>query len=304
MKSKSLVSVADLSTDDILGLIDDAVKMKSKETAPAFDGKVLALLFEKPSLRTKVSFDLAMYQLGGHTIYMGEKEVGIGDREPIYDVAKVLSRYVHVIAARTYAHETVREFARYSDIPVINALSDLEHPCQALSDLLTIHEKKGQLDGVTLAYSGDGNNVANSLLLAASLVGMNIRIASPKGYAVNPEIEYEARVFAGTNGSQVLVTDDPEAAVDGADVVYTDVWTSMGQESEARERIAVFAPYQVNRRLLSFASSDAIIMHDLPAHHGQEVAAGILYSDSSVVFDQAENRLHMQKAILAKLLGS
>jgi len=302
MKSKYLISVADLSTDDILGLIDDAVKMKSKETAPVFEDKVLALLFEKPSLRTKVSFDLAMHQLGGHTIYLGEKEVGLGDREPVYDVAKVLSRYVDVIAARTYAHETVKEFARYSDIPVINALSDLEHPCQALSDLLTIHEKKGKLNGITLAYIGDGNNVANSLLLAASLVGMNIRIASPKGYAVNAEIEYEARVFAGVNGSQVIVTNDPAEAVEGAHVVYTDVWTSMGQESEARERIAVFAPYQVNRRLLSFASHDAIIMHDLPAHHGQEVAAGILYSDSSVVFDQAENRMHMQKAILAKLL--
>ena len=302
MKAKSLVSIADLDADDILGLIDTAVKLKNEGANNILAGKVLALLFEKPSLRTKVSFDVAMYQLGGHAVYVGEKEVGLGQREPVADVARVLSRYVDAISARTFAHEMVKELAQYADVPVVNALSDGEHPCQAMADLLTIYEKKGKLNGVNLAYIGDGNNVANSLLLAAALVGMNINIASPKGYWVSAGIEYEARSFAEESGAHIRLTDEPDEAVKGADVVYTDVWASMGQEDEAEERKEVFANYQVNRRLLSFAQSDAIIMHDLPAHHGEEVEVGILDSPQSVVFDQAENRLHAQKAILVKLI--
>jgi len=302
MKVKSLISIADLDAEDVLGLVDVAVRLKSEGANNLLSGKVLALLFEKPSLRTKVSFDVAMYQLGGHAIYVGEKEVGLGQREPVSDVARVLSRYVDAISARTFDHETVKELAQYASVPVINALSDGEHPCQAMADFLTIYEKKGKLKGVNLAYIGDGNNVANSLLLAAALVGMNINIASPRGYWVSAGIEYEARSFAEESGSHILLTDEPEDAVRGADVVYTDVWASMGQEDEAAERKEVFAKYQVNSQLLSFAASDAIIMHDLPAHHGEEVEEGILDSAQSVVFDQAENRLHAQKAILVKLL--
>ena len=302
MKPKSLISIADLNAEDVFGLVDVAVRLKSEGANNVLAGKVLALLFEKPSLRTKVSFDVAMYQLGGHAIYVGEKEVGLGEREPVADVARVLSRYVAAIAARTFAHDTVKELAQYASVPVINALSDGEHPCQAMADFLTIYEKKGKLKGVNLAYIGDGNNVANSLLLAAALVGMNINIASPRGYWVSAGIEYEARSFAEESGSHILLTDEPEDAVRGADVVYTDVWASMGQEEEAAERKEVFEKYQLNSQLLSFAASDAIIMHDLPAHHGEEVEVGILDSAQSVVFDQAENRLHAQKAILVKLI--
>ncbi|MFC1998608.1 ornithine carbamoyltransferase [Chloroflexota bacterium] len=303
MKGKSLISVADLSAEEIFELIGNAIRLKKEGLSSVLSGKALALLFEKPSLRTKVSFDMAMYQLGGHTIYMGDKEVGLGKREPIADVARVLSRYVDVIAARTYSHETLKELAQYADVPVINALSEEEHPCQAMADLLTIYEKKGKLKGITLAYIGDGNNIANSLLSAAALVGMNMNIASPRGYSVDADIEYIARVVGENSGAHIFLTKEPQEAVSGADVVYTDVWASMGQEDEAQERKAVFAKYQVNKELLSFAATDAIIMHDLPAHSGEEVEVGILDSAQSVVFDQAENRLHAQKAILVKLLG-
>jgi ornithine carbamoyltransferase len=218
-------------------------------------------------------------------------------------VARVLSRYVHGIIARTFSHGTLQTLARYSTVPVINALSDEEHPCQALADVLTIHEKKGKLKGLTLAYIGDGNNVANSLLLAAALTGINFRIASPPGYAVKDEILQTAKGLAAHSGSQMLLTDEPQQAVKEADVVYTDVWTSMGQESEAAKRRQAFAGYQVDARLLSLAGKDAIFMHPLPAHHGEEVAVGVIDSPCSVVFDQAENRLHLQKALLAEMFG-
>jgi ornithine carbamoyltransferase len=302
MKAKSLISIADLNSDDILAIIDTAMQFKKGGTNSVLAGKVLALLFEKPSLRTKVSFDVAMYQLGGHAIYIGEKEVGLGKREPVADVAKVLSRYVDAITARTFSHETIKELAENATVPVINALSDGEHPCQALADLLTIYQKKGELKEVKLAYVGDGNNVANSLLLAATLIGMNISIASPRGYWVSAMVEYEARSFGEVSGSKISLTDDPRVAVKGADVVYTDVWASMGQEDEAEQRKQIFSNYQVNKQLLSFAKSDAIIMHDLPAHPGEEVEVGILDSERSVVLDQAENRLNVQKALLVKLL--
>ncbi len=303
MKGKDLLSISDLSGDDIRLLISDAIDIKAKGWLSLLSGKTLALLFEKPSLRTRVSFEVAMRQLGGHTIYLSPAEVGLGERESVSDVARVLSRYVDAIAARTLSHQTLEILASYSSVPVINALSDLEHPCQALADLFTIYEKKGELDGLTLAFVGDGNNVAHSLLLAASLAGMNFRIASPSGYRVQDRILHLAQEYAVDSGAEIFCTEEPRLAVSGADVVYTDVWTSMGQEAEAQERRRIFADYQVNGELLSLAREDAILMHPLPAHHGDEVAEGILDSPASVVFDQAENRMHVQKALLAEILG-
>ena len=303
MKGKDLLSISDLSSEDIRLLISDAVDMKAAGWLSVLSGKTLALSFEKPSLRTRVSFEVAMRQLGGQTIYLSPAEVGLGKRESVSDVARVLSRYVDAIVARTFSHQALEMLASYSSVPVINALSDLEHPCQALADLFTIYEKKGELDGLTLAFVGDGNNVAHSLLLAASLAGMNFRIASPSGYRVQDEILHLAQEYAVDSGAEILCTEEPRLAVSEADVVYTDVWTSMGQEAEAEQRRQIFANYQVNSELLSLAREDAILMHPLPAHHGEEVAEGILDSPESVVFDQAENRMHVQKALLAEILG-
>ena len=303
MKGKDLLSISDLSSEDIRLLISDAVDMKAAGWSSLLSGKTLALLFEKPSLRTRVSFEVAMRQLGGQTIYLSPAEVGLGERESVSDISRVLSRYVDAIAARTFSHQALEILAGYSSVPVINALSDLEHPCQALADLFTIYEKKGELDGLTLAFVGDGNNVAHSLLLAASLAGMNFRIASPSGYRVQDRILHLAQDYAVDSGAEIFCTEEPRLAVSGADVVYTDVWTSMGQEAEAEQRHQIFANYQVNSELLSLAREDAILMHPLPAHHGEEVAEGILDSPASVVFDQAENRMHVQKALLAEILG-
>ncbi len=303
MKGKDLLSVADLSGEDIRLLISEAVNMKAEGWLSLLDRKILALVFEKPSLRTRVSFEIAMHQLGGHCIYLSPDEVGLGKRESVSDVAQVLSRYTDAIAARTFSHQTLEILASYSNVPVVNALSDLEHPCQALADLLTIYEKKGELQGLTLAFVGDGNNVAHSLLLAASLMGMNFSIASPSGYTVQEGILRLAQEYATGSGAEILCTEQPHLAVSGADVVYTDVWASMGQETEAQERRQIFASYQVNSELLSLAKADAILMHPLPAHRGEEVAEGILDSPQSVVFDQAENRMHLQKALLAVMLG-
>lgn len=238
---------------------------------------------------------------GGHSVYISQSEVGLGTRESVSDVARTLSRYVNIIAARTFAHATIESLAEHATIPVINALSDREHPCQALGDLLTIYEKKAKLEGLTFAFIGDGNNVASSLLLASALAGANFRIASPKGYEISDEIESLGRRLARSN-AQILLVEQPQAAVEGADVVYTDVWTSMGQEAEAKKRRVAFAGYQVTAELLSQAAKDAILMHPLPAHHDEEISPGLIDSPQSVVFDQAENRLHVQKAILSELL--
>jgi len=300
---KDLLSIADLTSEDIRLLISGAIDMKAEGWLSLLDRKVLALIFEKPSLRTRVSFEVAIRQLGGHTIYLSPVEVGLRERESVPDVARVLSRYVDAIAARTFAHHTLETLANYSAVPVINALSDLEHPCQALADLLTIYEKKGELNGLTLAFIGDGNNVAHSLMLAASLMGMNFKIASPAGYAVQDRLLLLAQDYAMDSGAEVFCTEEPKLAAQGADVVYTDVWASMGQEAEAEGRRQIFANYQVNSELLSLAKEDAILMHPLPAHHGEEIAKGILDSPKSVVFDQAENRMHLQKALLAQMLG-
>jgi ornithine carbamoyltransferase len=300
---KDLLSIADLDVEDIRLLISDAIDMKAQGWVSLLTGKTLAIMFEKPSLRTRVSFELAMRQLGGETVYLSPAEVGLGERESVSDVAQVLSRYVNAIAARTYSHRTLEVLASYSLVPVINALSDREHPCQALADLLTICEKRGELNGLTIAFIGDGNNVARSLMLAASLTGMNFRIASPPGYAIEDEVFNLAQSNAIGSGGEIFHTEDPRQAVSGADVVYTDVWASMGQETEVEARRQIFASYQVNAELLSLAREEAILMHPLPAHHGEEVAEGILDSPRSVVFDQAENRLHLQKALLAVMLG-
>jgi ornithine carbamoyltransferase len=300
---KDLLSIADLGVEDIRLLLSDAIDMKAQGWVSTLNGKTLAIMFQKPSLRTRVSFELAMRQLGGQTVYLSPAEVGLGERESVADVARVLSRYVDAMAVRTFSHQTLEALASYAGVPVINALSDREHPCQALADLLTVCEKKGELAGLTLAYVGDGNNVARSLMLAAALSGMKFRIATPPAYAVDDETFNLAQNTAMGTGAEMFRTDDPRQAVTDADIVYTDVWTSMGQEKEAKSRRKAFAKYQVDAKLLSLAREDAILMHPLPAHHGEEVAAGILDSPASVVFDQAENRLHLQKALLAAMLG-
>ena len=284
-------------------VLDTAMALKDSGRRPLLAGKTLALVFEKPSLRTRVSFHVAMKHLGGDCIYLSPPEVGLGQRETPADVARVLSRYVDAIAARTYEMETITELARYADVPVINALSDGEHPCQALADLLTIREKKGALRGVTLAYIGDGNNVANSLALAGAMSGMHIRFASPPGYEVPEDVLRRAEGLAAESEGSVGQLQDPEEAAAGADVVYTDVWASMGHEGEAAVRKEDFAGYTVDARLMSLARPAAIFMHDLPAHRGEEVSGDVIDGPQSVVFDQAENRMHAQKAVLALLLG-
>ena len=276
--------------------------LKDSGRSSALAGKTLALLFEKPSLRTRVSFHVAMRQLGGDCIYLSPAEVGLGTREPVEDVARVLSRYVDCIAARTFAHETVEALARWSDVPVINALSEGEHPCQALADLLTVREKKGRLQGISVAFVGDGNNTARSLCLGAAMSGMEFRFAAPEGYDLPPGIVARAEALAAASGGSVTCLRDPREAATGAEVVYTDVWASMGREEESAARREAFQGYQVDAAMMSLAKPDAVFMHDLPAHRGEEVSAEVMEGPQSVVFDQAENRLHAQKAALALIL--
>jgi ornithine carbamoyltransferase len=303
LKSKDLLSITDLTPEGIRRLISSAATMKSEGWSSRLNEKVLALLFEKPSLRHRASFEVAMRQLGGECIYLSPAEVGLGQRESIADVARVLSGYVDCIAARTFSHQTLETLAKWSRVPVINSLSDLEHPCQTLADLLTIYEKKEGLEGLTLAYIGDGNNVANSLVLAATMCGINFRMGAPAGYALKDKILNRARDYAAASGSTIFCTENPREAVEGADIVYTDVWTSMGQESEAEKRRKAFAGYQVNAALLSLAKRDAIFMHDLPAHRGEEVTDEVIDGAQSVVFEQSENKMHMLKALLIDILG-
>lgn len=303
MNNKDFLSIADLSGEEIKRLISSAVEIKAEGWTTLLGQKVLVLLFEKPSLRTRVSFEVGMRQLGGESLYLSPEEVGLGKRESVPDAAQVLSRFADAIVARTFSHETLEILSRYSRVPIINALSDMEHPCQALADLLTIYEKKGTLEAISLAYVGDGNNVAHSLMLAAALTGMDFSIASPPGYQVRDQFLEKAREYAADTGSEIFCTEDPRQAVENADILYTDVWTSMGQEDEAKQRRKIFAGYQLNDGLLSLAKHDALLMHPLPAHHGEEVAENILYCPQSVVFDQAENRMHAQKALLADILG-
>lgn len=301
---KDLISVADLTSEQLNLLVKQALRMKQGRIkgTTLLKSKILALVFEKPSLRTRVSFEVAMEQLGGHAIYLSPAEVGLGTREPVQDVARVLSRFVSGIAARTFAHDTVQQLARFAAIPVINALSDFEHPCQALADVMTIYEKKGHYKDVSVAYVGDGNNVAHSLLLACVLTGMNCRLACPAGYGADRRIVEQAGELATRTGARVSYTTKPREAVSGADVVYTDVWVSMGQEAEKEKRLRDFQAYKVDASLLSVAKSDVILMHPMPVHYGDELTREIADSPASVLIDQAENRLHIQKAILAHLL--
>ena len=295
--------MGDLSPQDLAHLLELAQRLKRERRNELLHGQSLALLFQKPSLRTRGSFEMAMYELGGHVLYLSPSEVGLGERERISDVARVLSRYVDAIAARTFGHEVVEELARYATVPVLNALSNDEHPCQAVADMLTILEHRGTIEGAVIAFVGDGNNCAASLALGAALCGAHFRIASPEGYSLRPQIVRHARTLAEASGGSVSLLVDPDEAVRNACVVYTDVWTSMGQEAERVKRTEVFRPYQINERLLSLASADALVMHPLPAHHGEELAEGMTDCPQSVIFDQAENRLHAQKAILLELLA-
>ena len=303
IKPKHFLTITDITPNELQQLIDSAIELKTRGWISLLKNKTMALLFEKPSLRTRVSFEVAMRQLGGQTIYLSPEEVGLGKRESIPDVARVLSCFVDVIVLRTFAQQNLEVLAEYSSVPVINALSDFEHPCQALADLLTIYEHKGKLKWLTLAYIGDGNNVANSLMLACAMMGVNFNIASPEGYTIDQTVLKKARTYAKTSGAKILRTVDPRVAAKDVDVIYTDTWTSMGQEAEVPMRRKAFADYQINEKLLALTKKNSIIMHCLPAHHGEEVAVGILDSVRSVVFDQAENRMHAQKALLAWTLA-
>jgi ornithine carbamoyltransferase len=295
--------MSDLTADELQEILDVAVAMKRDGSGPVLAGQTLALLFEKPSLRTRVSFDMAMFQLGGRCIYLSPAEVGLGSREAVCDVARVLGRQVDAIAARVFAQATLTELATWSGIPVINALSDDEHPCQALADLLTIYERCGALRGVRLTYLGDGNNVARSLAVAAALAGMHYVIASPQGYELDEEIFGLAESAAKESGGSIRQLRDPAEAVADADFIYTDAWFSMGEEMERELRRPIFWPYQVNSQLLAKAPSHALVMHDLPAHRGEEITDDVLDGARCIAFDQAENRRHAQKALLALILG-
>lgn len=301
---KDLLSIADLSNEDVWHLIENAAYLKERRYFNILENKTLALIFEKPSLRTRVSFELAIKELGGHAIYLSPSEIGIGKREPVADVARVLARYADIIAARTFSHQTNLELARWASVPVINALDDDEHPCQALADMLTVWEHKGNFKGITIAYIGDGNNVAASLMLAATALGANFRIASPQGHHIRQELWDKGLEYAENNNCELLWTEDVSEAAQQADVLYTDVWISMGQEEETEKRRQIFKNYQINEQLLRLAAPDAIVMHPLPAHYGDEVPPGFLDHAQSVVFEQAENRLHAQKAVLLYLLGA
>ena len=304
MSAPHFLAIADTPAEQITRLLDRAIELKRarRSGATPLRGRSLVQIFEKPSLRTRLSFDIAMAELGGHSSYLSPAEVGLGRRESVADVARVVARMVDVVVLRTYAHETIEEFARNSAVPVVNGLSDVEHPCQALADVLTVRERKG-LRGVTAAFVGDGNNVAHSFMLCAVKAGLSVRLASPAGYEPQPRFVELARTAARTSGASIELGNDPEAAVAGADVVYTDVWTSMGQEAEYERRRRAFQGFQVNAALLSRAKPDAIVLHDLPAHRGEEVTDDVIEGPQSAVFEQAENRLHTQKALLCWLLG-
>ncbi|NKB17429.1 MAG: ornithine carbamoyltransferase [Pseudanabaena sp. CRU_2_10] len=300
LQGRDLLSLADLESAEVQALLTLAHQLKAGEPGPDFSRKSLGLLFRKASTRTRVSFSVAMYQLGGHVIDLDPNVTQVSRGEPIEDTARVLDRYMDILAIRTFAQTELETFAHYSKIPIVNALTDLEHPCQALADLLTIQENFGKLQGLTLTYVGDGNNVAHSLLLGCALVGMNVRVATPKGFMPNSEVVAKARSIA--QNSEVIVTHDPKLAAQSAHVLYTDVWASMGQESEAGDRIPIFQPFQLNADLMSLADRKAIALHCLPAHRGEEITDEVLEGSQSRVWDQAENRLHAQKALLASLL--
>jgi ornithine carbamoyltransferase len=298
-----LLSLADLSYDDIINLLDTASDLKEKrvrgKTSGALKSRTLAMLFEKSSTRTRISFEAAMTELGGHGIYLNYKDIQLGRGESVADTARVMSRYVHAIMARVYKHETLIELSKNSDVPVINGLSDLEHPCQLLADLFTIREYKGKFKGLNFSWIGDGNNVCNSAILACALTGMKMTVACPEGYEPDREIVEKARKLGGV----VNIIRDPMKAAKNADILSTDVWVSMGDEEEYDQRLHDFRPYQINSKLLEQAKHDVMVLHCLPAHRGEEITAEVVDGPNSAVFDQAENRLHVQKALLLKLLS-
>ncbi|HHZ17225.1 MAG TPA: ornithine carbamoyltransferase [Peptococcaceae bacterium] len=306
LKGRDYLTIADFSQEEVWSLLELARDLKAKQKAglphQLLKGKTLAMIFQKASTRTRVSFETAMFHLGGLAMFLSKNDLQMGRGEPIEDTARVLSRYVDGILIRTYSHQEVLDLARYADVPVINGLTDDFHPTQALADLLTIWEHKDTLAGLKLAYVGDGNNVAHSLLLAGALVGMHVAVACPQGYEPNPAVVEKAKALA-ESPEQIQLLREPEEAVRGAQVLYTDVWASMGQEAEAAQRRKVFARYQINRELLAMAEPEAIVMHCLPAHRGEEITEEVIEGPQSVVFDEAENRMHAHKAILAALLG-
>ncbi len=304
---KDFIAVADYSPEELKEMLDLAVDLKkeyfTKGNQPLLKGKVLGMIFNKPSLRTRISFDMAMRHLGGDALFISPAEIGLGQRESIADVARVMSGYVHGIMARVFAHSHVTELAKWSSVPVINGLSDYNHPCQAMADIMTIYEKFGKFKGLKVVFVGDGNNVAVSLLHACSKLGLDFSITSPEGYDIEDNAWKLAEDFASASGSRLSKFRDPKQAVAGMDVIYTDTWTSMGQEEETEKRKKVFPPYQVNADLVSLANKDAIVLHCLPAHRGQEITDDVADGPHSMLFPQAHNRLHAQKAILVKLLS-
>ncbi|MCB2185737.1 MAG: ornithine carbamoyltransferase [Deltaproteobacteria bacterium] len=303
LQTRHLLTIRDLERAEITGLVSRAGQLKAAwnngERTQPLAGRTVALVFEKPSTRTRVSFEVAACQLGAHTLFMTSKDSQLSRSEPLKDTARVMSRYVDALVVRTFGHEVVEELARWGTIPVINALTDLYHPCQVLSDLLTVQEKKGRLEGLVYAWLGDGNNMAHSWLEAAGKLGLNLRLACPEGFDPQPEIVEHAQA----QGARIVLTRDPNEAVAGASVVSTDVWASMGQEAEAAARQAAFRDFKLDSALLSFAAQDAIVLHCLPAHRGEEISEEVLEGPRSVVWDQAENRLHMQKALLEALVA-
>ena len=304
---KHLIDLNDLTVEEIESLFTLAAKLKKELKAGIthhlLKGKTLGMIFSKSSTRTRVSFEVGMYQLGGYPIFLSSSDIQLGRGETIHDTAKVLSHYIDGIMIRTFKQDDVLDLARFGTIPVINGLTDLMHPCQILSDLFTVYEKKGKLKGLKLAYVGDGNNVANSLLQGCAITGMDICVASPAGYECNATIIEQAKHHTRKSGSKVVLTEDPEEAMKDADVVYTDTWISMGQEAEKELRLKIFMPYQVNSKLFSLAKEDAMFLHCLPAYRGYEVTEDIIDGPNSDVFEEAENRLHMQKAIMVTLMG-
>ena len=304
---KDFIAIADFNRAEIQDLLDLAIRLKKEYqkggNPPLLKGKVLAMIFQKPSLRTRVSFDMAMRHLGGDALYLSPAEIGLGQRESIADVARVLAGYVKAIMARVFEHAHVQELAKWASVPVINGLSDYNHPCQGMADALTIQEKFGKLEGLNVSFVGDGNNVAVSLMHVSALLGANFSIASPEGYELKPPAVEIGQRLAKASGSRITLLRDPHQAAKGAHVIYTDTWTSMGQEQETKIRERVFPPYQVNAALVSEADKDVIVMHCLPTHRGQEITDEVADGAHSVLFQQAHNRLHAQKAILARLLG-
>ena len=305
--TRHLLSLTDITPAELHEWLALAAEMKRETKAgiahPRLLNKTLGMLFTKPSLRTRVSFEIGMRQLGGYALYVGPDEVKMGKRESPADVARTMSRYVDGLMARVFAHADVVELAEHASIPVINGLSDTEHPCQALADVMTIIERKGDLKGVSVAFVGDANNVAISLVYAVTMLGGHVSLASPPGYALPPAVAARAQAYAAQTGGSIVETANPHTAVEDADVVYTDIWVSMGQEAETAARMAIFPPYQVNAELLKGARPGAIVMHCLPAHRGHELSAEVADGAQAAIWDQAENRLHAQKAILVKLMG-